>query len=681
MKGSIFRWTAMACLLVGCGGANSVSQDEARETDHLHSDRGGIGVTSQAVDGSVTIDARRSLAVTETAIVSQLTLAAVLDQLAAQSGVAGMTGLQLFKQLWDTQNVSPGQTAGPHCTDNGSTVNSFSYDCRPSEGDQAGSSAASITQYSAVGLFNRFDLAPSAGADCGEYRVVFAKTSGGGRSFVIFEAVLPNPTPSLGLTGCRPVQQLWADLTSNDDVSSRATALHDFYFNGLPGFLPVIHLDNYGNTGLDRATGQVRVNEFIGHPWMLREFKLQKLSASSLHFVPVTDKMNPFGDLFRPGSTHPLAAEFQGTFFPSQVAALAVNDINAFNYSVPDKFNIGQSDAQSGGVVDEYVSRFAGPGALRTSIQAQLTALGSTLTPDNIVARAEALSCGGCHERSNGASLGGGLTWPGSGDFVHATELLESGPDGQRFHLSNALTSTFLPHRKAVMEAFLGAGAPTTDSSFSYTAANTTSATVGTTNQSVTLQPGDDIVVGTCGVPGASGVGDTYLRLFDPLGKQVSFNDDAAGPCGLLSTLTYHVPPSSGGTYQIRAGCYSSNGCSGTVAHTVTPGPSSYSFSYNASNTSFATVYTTDQWVILQAGETLRVGTCGVDGASGVGDTYLRLYNPLGNQVMENDDGSSYCGLLSTLTYLVPPSGGGTYQIRAGCYAARSCGGTVAYTK
>ena len=40
--------------------------------------------------------------------------------------------------------------------------------------------------------------------------------------------------------------------------------------------------------------------------------------------------------------------------------------------------------------------------------------------------------------------------------------------------------------------------------------------------------------------------------------------DDA---CGTASTITYTA--TTAGTYQIRAGCYSSNSCSGTVAWTL----------------------------------------------------------------------------------------------------------------
>jgi hypothetical protein len=446
--------TVFGALTLGaCGG---IDVDPSSNEELGQSERRGIGVAQQhLVAGPVTVDARRSLAVTERAIVSAFSLRAVLDRLASQSGVTGLTGAQLFRQLWDTQNPSPGLTAGPHCNDVPS-VNGFPYRCRTVDGAQAQNPDLEMDRYSAVGLFNRFDLAPANGADCGEYRMIFARSpSAGGRSFIIFEAVLANPRPELGLEGCRPVAKFWSDLSANADVTSRKNALVNFYFNGLSGFMPVVHVENYGLLGTGRSTtGQVRTNQFIQSPWLLREFKLRKTCAScSMFFQPVTDKTNPFGRLFASGSTEALAPEFQNTFFPSQVAALAVNDINSFSYDVPDKFNTGESAVESG--VDDYTSQFSSTGTFASNIQSRLTQLGSTLTPAQIVARAKALSCAGCHQLSNGQSLGGGLTWPSSLGFTHVSEQTEAGLDGERFRVSPALTNVFLPQRKAVLENFV----------------------------------------------------------------------------------------------------------------------------------------------------------------------------------------------------------------------------------
>src|SRR6185436_3426806 len=79
-------------------------------------------------------------------------------------------------------------------------------------------------------------------------------------------------------------------------------------------------------------------------------------------------------------------------------------------------------------------------------IKAELTDLGSTLTVNQVLNRATTQTCAGCHMVSNGQALGGGLTWPSSLGFVHIDESSA---------LSPALSGTFLPRRKAVLEKFI----------------------------------------------------------------------------------------------------------------------------------------------------------------------------------------------------------------------------------
>jgi hypothetical protein len=73
------------------------------------------------------------------------------------------------------------------------------------------------------------------------------------------------------------------------------------------------------------------------------------------------------------------------------------------------------------------------------------------------------------------------------------------------------------------------------------------------------------------GLSGASGTGDTFLRLFDASNTQVAANDDA---CGVLTFFTFTATTT--GTFQVRAGCFSGNSCNGTVAYTLS-GPNGVS--------------------------------------------------------------------------------------------------------
>ncbi|MBI2569250.1 MAG: hypothetical protein HYV63_19705 [Candidatus Schekmanbacteria bacterium] len=60
-----------------------------------------------------------------------------------------------------------------------------------------------------------------------------------------------------------------------------------------------------------------------------------------------------------------------------------------------------------------------------------------------------------------------------------------------------------------------------------------------------------------------------------------------------------------------------------------------YCSAYSATNTDSARQNYRTCAVSLGAGNTIDLGTCGVSGSQGSGDTFLRLFNPNGQQVME----------------------------------------------
>jgi hypothetical protein len=453
-------WTLGALLAVALPGCSAEVVTPAVTAEH------------QALQG--TIDPRRSLAVTDTAILARFPLKRVLDQLVAQSGVAGLTSRRLFQQWWDVMNPRPGLAAGPHCNDqidaSGPVLNGYPFVCRPapSEGWQASCdpfAAGSACAYTPIGLFNRFDLMPENGAYCGEYRVVYAKSSGitnpDDRNLVIFEAALPNPLPLLGIEGCRPVIELWASLSDIDDVQTRAARLEALYFQGLlavPPFPPVINIAHFGPGSGGR--GQIRTNQFMNpspRVWSLREFKLQRscglLSCSALRFVPVTAKGNPYGLLFAPTAAHPRAPAFQA-FLPGQVGTLSGATIPEIAVAIPDSYNSGQSEASGTTEGNLAVQLGSGASPLRAALTSALAS--STLTADHVVARVQAQTCAGCHRISNNADLGGGITWPPSLGFTHISERETELIDGSTSYvLSPALNDVFLPHREVLLERYL----------------------------------------------------------------------------------------------------------------------------------------------------------------------------------------------------------------------------------
>jgi hypothetical protein len=421
-----------------------------------------IGLVAWSIAAeAVTVDPARSLFVTDRAVLDSDTgrlfsLERVFDQLVAQSRVPTLTNQILWSQWWDTFNPSPGLGLGRNC-DSGLTpdgqpgIQGFPIACPRQEGNEAPVSPFDPTGevfYQTIALVNRFDLAPVTGESCGEYRMVFARTSRspGGRNFLIFEAVLPNPIPNLGLKGCRPVAEFWANLSTIDDPTVRANALADFYFTGLPGFPPVVTIDHY-------VTGQIRTNMFIEPLWQLREFKLRHRchdpqgACAALRFKPVTDKSNPFGALFDDTATHPKASKFRRRFL-KLLPGLLADDLIGIALRNHNQFNAGQSNSQ--GEENDYAFQFSqGSGSFAQAIQQELTALGSDLTPTQIVNRALTQSCAGCHQLSTFApnrKLGHGLVWPASNGFVHVDEAGSISP---------ALRDVFLPHRQAVLEGFL----------------------------------------------------------------------------------------------------------------------------------------------------------------------------------------------------------------------------------
>ncbi len=108
-------------------------------------------------------------------------------------------------------------------------------------------------------------------------------------------------------------------------------------------------------------------------------------------------------------------------------------------------------------------------------------------------------------------------------------------------------------------------GTPPSSGSFAYTATATASATTGTTNVVINAAAGKVITVATCGATGSAFTGDTFLRLNGPAATEVASNDDACG--GLGSSITFTA--TAAGAHTIRAGCYSSGSCTGTVVWNV----------------------------------------------------------------------------------------------------------------
>lgn len=429
----------------------------------------------QLCGDDIDLDLRRSLVLSEHSVMAPFTFTRVMNQIVSTSQAPGITPTLLYQRWWDFFNEGPGVHPDAfHCddqlVDGQPAMGAFPHPCPRPEGILAATDpfvdpANNPDSYVALGVFNRFDLAPLDGSTCGEYRIVFAKRSGLfdtlDRNLIIFEAALPNPKPSCGIEGCRDIVQFWADLSQVDDILEIRDRVEHFYFVDAAGAGPVVHANNYGPRG-----GQIRTNQFMNGPnaWQLRQFEFDHDCGQFACIRPALLKDNPFPELFNDPNPWSGADWFQ-TWFISQVPNLEVADSNRFFTTDPGTFASGASNSE--GDFDNYRLQSGFGTSFRSRIDAAITVPG--LTADNIINRALALSCAGCHEHNNfgdNLDFGAGLPWEPSLGFVHISEEFTSeGPFGTRFPLSDAVRFVFLPHRGQVMQDFLAATAcdPCTD--------------------------------------------------------------------------------------------------------------------------------------------------------------------------------------------------------------------------
>jgi hypothetical protein len=466
------RWVLALACLSACDEEDLAARDKLQSTpdeaqplvpgpDQLAIE----GPPGLACGDPITIDPRRSLAITDQALLTPFDFGRVMQQIVDTSGEQGLTREALYGRWWDYLNVSPGAfPEARHCDDDPikgkPSLGAFPTQCPRPEGvlaftDPFESPGTNPDAYVPVGVFNRFDLAPTDGAHCGEYRIVFAKRSGisdpNDRNLIIFEAVLPNPAPDCGVEGCRAVAEMWHKLGTTNNAAQIRAALDTFYFGNGVGKGPVVHADNYGPKG-----GQIRTNGFMPDPnlWQLRQFVFDHDCEFGPCIRPTLLKDNPHPQLFTDPSPGAGGIAFK-SWFVKQVKNLEVADVNRFFLTDVGTFNAGQSTSE--GQFDIYRLQSGDSSPFRDAIEAAITKPG--VTTDQILNRTLTLSCAGCHEHANSVEngdLGGGLPWAPSLGFVQVSEeFTENGAFGPRFPLSDQLTQIFLPHRKQVLEKFL----------------------------------------------------------------------------------------------------------------------------------------------------------------------------------------------------------------------------------
>ena len=352
------------------------------------------------------LDMRRSMVVTDVALLQGFTFDRFLNQLIARSGVHNLTSVQLFRQWFDTQNPKPGlvDAMGPHCDDfgtDGDSFNGFPRRCPTPEGALA-ATAYTAGEYIPIALVNRFDQTPADGSNCGQYRIIYAKQMAAGlRLHIILEPVLRNPNPAAGLAGCRAVAQFWADLTKIDSIAERRAKLEQFYFDGIPGVAPVIDPDHFSVTGGGIRTTQIA--EVNAAPRMYQFHVTKDCSSGDCTLRMTPDVLQQHG-LRR--AVRRSEQQRAGGGVPRRVRRAGAEPRRPQRQRVlhGDPARLPDRRERSATMIrrrSNTSSRSIGPRCRapisRSRIQAKLTSIGSTLTPEHIVHRAETQNCVGCH--------------------------------------------------------------------------------------------------------------------------------------------------------------------------------------------------------------------------------------------------------------------------------------------
>lgn len=378
----------------------------------------------------ISVNVDRSLFVHDEATLNaaDFSLLSVMNALAAQMSAANpsdpINGTQLFARMWDAQNPtnSSARTGIANCTGN---LNGFPVECRPSpaEGIQAFQAARFIAEYRPIGLVNRFDLRDKRTTfkDCGEYRMIFGRPNGG-RNFIIFEAAVPNPAPGFS-NGCLSIQNLWQRLSTENNATTRANILRGFYFNGIPASnirAPIDHRNFSVNSG------QIRTNQFLSaSTWNLKEYKAVIENGKNTLQV-TTVKSNPVSSLFSDTNTDSRSVEFRLNFISSMRSLYG--DPTVFSLTVSNNAHNNVQSHASGSLIDQNnfgsAANFIPNGVFFNQIKTKLSQDGFQLTPQQIVNRATAMTCGGCHQPTafgltNANSIGPNLSWPNTLGFVH----------------------------------------------------------------------------------------------------------------------------------------------------------------------------------------------------------------------------------------------------------------------
>ncbi len=360
-------------------------------------------------------------------------------------------------------------------------------------------------------VFNRLDLAPKSYADCGEYRIVYSfkkpapDSSMVQRLFLNFEARVPNPkykspgnlTAKMIAEGCKNIAGFWANLPNESDPNRIGKELHKFFYKETPGggeramrpeTLGSQSGQIRGNLQAAQCTPSGTCSKDNQKLWLLREWRVMPTPVKRIKFPPLqfraeTLKDNPLAELYQDvddsgqedSKLSELKRHFHLTFAylygPALIAPknmpkapnslwivnnLALNPLGHCNCF--DKFNEFQNvmSGRSNDNINYNYNEYQSIKQIINNILMKKIPRTHSLTEKQIILRAEAVSCGGCHKFVAGRHIGklnnNEIQWPDTNErFVHISEINNKHID----RLSVGLKNKYLPYRKFNLEQFI----------------------------------------------------------------------------------------------------------------------------------------------------------------------------------------------------------------------------------
>ena len=398
-----------------------------------------VGTAESALSDSEGDLPLRFFVLTDPSILRSFSLQSVMEQLirtrnpTASDASLTAAATDLYQQWWDISNpvAASSRPNTPHC-DTLSLSSRMGATERvqcpsPVEGRLARTDPfaadAGDDGYVTTAIVNRFDLRRPN--DCGEYRIVFGKKSGqqgrGERNLLIFEGRLA------GLDGksstydrCAPFEWAWLSAARRGGTEYGEFLKNLFFRGNVIGAAPepLLHYHAYTGNGV---TGQIRTNSLGEHGWTLRQYRLDDANTACdsqgkqclvMRPMRLKNSSHSFAML---GASNPNAGLtfFQGEFVTKDVksllrvggdAARTIGGIGASMNAEGLAWESGEAFFEESDWAAQVINN--GSNFFR-DIDQVVKASGrvsgpNAITTEQLLNRATAQSCIGCHARAVG---------------------------------------------------------------------------------------------------------------------------------------------------------------------------------------------------------------------------------------------------------------------------------------